>query len=375
MNDLEFRRRVLQSFGASNAVAEELLRYTENVFDGQSADPEAVLEDEPFVESWRRYAHEAHEIGAYECLRSRLIQLQFPVVEGISGTEVYRAATKRGVPPPAGPGLQLLAPKLLRLEIHSTAAGQIPLVISGCRSDFVLLVQALTRRNEPVPIPESMGACMVAGYNNWDRVATYRNEWERNHPGELWKQEFARFSKQKELYQDRFILLSDGPYSGVSADAMGLPEDVWRAASLIIRREHECTHYYTRRVLGSMRNNLFDELIADYMGIVAVAGHFRADWFLRFMGLEAYPNYRPGARFENYMSGISEESASVLRRLAVAAANQLERGPADFGTGMSGPDRPTDVLTALTSSTLEHLAGAANGCTALRAGTIVESHL
>ena len=30
-----------------------------------------------------------------------------------------------------------------------------------------------------------------------------------------------------------------------------------------------------------MRNNILDELVADYMGITAAAGRYRADWFLR----------------------------------------------------------------------------------------------
>ena len=45
-----------------------------------------------------------------------------------------------------------------------------------------------------------------------------------------------------------------------------------------------------------MRNNLHDELIADYAGITAAIGHYRAAWFLRFLGLEDYPTYRPGGR-------------------------------------------------------------------------------
>ena len=43
--------------------------------------------------------------------------------------------------------------------------------MAGAREDFVFLVQSLTQRNEPEPVADSMGACIVAGYNNWDRVA------------------------------------------------------------------------------------------------------------------------------------------------------------------------------------------------------------
>ena len=64
-----------------------------------------------------------------------------------------------------------------------------------------------------------MGACMVAGYNNWDRIRRYRQQWSRKNPtnsGKLaWQQEFIRLIPQKHLYHDRFIILSNGVYSNV----------------------------------------------------------------------------------------------------------------------------------------------------------------
>ncbi|MDT3702963.1 MAG: hypothetical protein ROZ36_07965 [Thermincola sp.] len=131
---------------------------------------------------------------------------------------------------------------------------------------------------------------------------------------------------QKELYQDKFIILSDGPYSAVPAESLGLSEEEWRRLSLIIRREHECTHYFTRRLFSAMRNNLLDELIADYMGIVSAVGSFRADWFLRFVGLEHYPQYRTGARLENYRGDppLSDGAFKILWTLVKLAAERLE---------------------------------------------------
>jgi hypothetical protein len=52
--------------------------------------------------------------------------------------------------------------------------------------------------------------------------------------------------------------------------------------------------YFTRRVFGSMRNNMLDELIADYIGIIEAMGTYQADWFLRFVGLEDFPMVRGG---------------------------------------------------------------------------------
>ena len=87
-------------------------------------------------------------------------------------------------------------------------------MILGGRTDFVALVRALTMRNEPGPVPASMGAYMVSGLNNWDRIVEHRRRWEaeggdRSETG--WQEEFRRLVPRKELYQDRFLIISDGP--------------------------------------------------------------------------------------------------------------------------------------------------------------------
>ena len=353
MIDREARRLILVNYGASGSVVDELLEYTNNDF----LLPETIEtpDDEPFVNAWRGYLEEARLNGAFSCLRTRVVQFAFPIERGISKTEAYIAATRKGELVSDGPGLKLESPETLRIDIHPTAAGAIPLLITSRRQDFVTLVQALIRRNEPVPVPDSMGACMVSGYNNWDRIRSYKREWEQSHPDEPWDREFPRLASRKELYQDRFILLSDGPYSGVIADEMGMPEDVWRPVSLIIRREHECAHYFTRRMLGSMRNNLLDELMADFAGIVAVAGRFRADWFLRFMGLEDFPIYRASGRFQNYTQGMTEGARRVLQRLIVDAARNIEELsiPSPHSTGAQNE---AHHLLYLATFTLEELA-------------------
>ena len=71
--------------------------------------------------------------------------------------------------------------------------------------------------------------------------------------------ELGRLAADKPRYQDRFVILSRGPYSAVPAADTGLSEAEWLERSLVIRREHELTHYFTYRLFGSMRNHLLDE--------------------------------------------------------------------------------------------------------------------
>lgn len=328
---IEFRKDVLASFGAEGEVADEILEYNQNHF-GQVAIDLSTFPwpDEMFVSTWRQYARATEEAGSILPLAKYLVQLQFPVREGISESDEYIAATRRGFTTEVmqqAAGLSWHAPEKCRIAIHPTAAGHVPVIIAEHRQDFASLVQALTQRNEPKTIPESMGACMVAGYNNWHRLGLLRESFLASaSDGGSWAEEFQRIKAQKELYQDRFIILSCGPYSAVPAFALGLREPEWLRLSLAIRRDHECTHYFTRHVLSSMRNNLLDELIADYMGITAAAGRFRSDWLLWFFGLESFPIYRKGARLQNYRGNppLSDRAFAVLQKLVVAAAANLE---------------------------------------------------
>lgn len=358
---------ILRNLGAAPNEITELLTYNENAFDLGSLGPETrfPLPDEPFVSFWESAAAEAGPRGVFAVLRDHLPQLRFPVRQGISESEPYRAATRRGVPVDGiaeATGLEIERPEAIELVIHASPAGRIPLLIARRRAEFAALIQALTRRNEPEPVPEAQGALMVAGYNNWSRIAELRRGWEALPAAEretaTWSEEFQRLQSRRELYQDRFILLSDGPYSAVPAADLGLDETAWREMSLLIRRDHECTHYFTRRLFGSMRNNLLDELIADYAGLVAATGGFRADWFLRFVGLEDFPRYRPGGRLDLYRGKppLSDGAFRVLQALVKRAAENLERFDAGLPRGPRGPEETALLIATLASLRLEELA-------------------
>ena len=272
------RRETLLRCGATDASVDELLVYNKNYFTAPEKMPPLPLPDEPFVDAWRRYAAELESPSKADSVFTRFPQLNFAVQEGASLSSAYLAATRQGVYTKTGPAIPLEG---CTLSLHSTLAGTMPVITAFSRSQFVYLVQAFTKRNEPVPIPESMGACFVSGYANWDRVTMYRHAFELEHPHASWSAAFQMLKADKTLYQDRFILLSRDPYSGVSAKALGVAEDLWPVLSHRLRLEHECIHYFTLRVFGSMRNNILDELIADYFAISAL-GRFRLPRLRRF---------------------------------------------------------------------------------------------
>ena len=363
----KFRSSVLEAYGANAGEIAELLVYNQNLFDhSKMRSPQSFpLEPEPHVAVWSKYLNSATEIGIVKTLKNALVQLHFPIAKGISQTDAYRAATLKGVDPhtiPKATGLKLKQPEAIELQIYPSLAGEIPVLLAVNRADFVSLVQALTRRNEPDPIPDSMGACMVAGYNNWDRIRQYRQQWSQQNPtdsGEIaWQQEFIKLVPQKNLYRDRFIILSNGFYSNVAPEDLGLTAAEWHKLSRTIRLEHECTHYLTRRLFNSMQNNLLDELIADYRGIVAAVGYYRADWFTRFMGLESFPNYSEGGRLQNYRGQppLSNRAFKTLQALVVAAARNLEQFDRTYAQELKFSCNRHFCSIALTYLTLEELA-------------------
>ncbi len=361
------RSRVLVECGAASGLLDELLAYNERPFDRQGGSGAASLPlgDEPHLKAWSEYEAHARAVGAFASLKDRFFQLQFPIREGISREDVYRRATLRGIAPSPfdrGTELELNRPQDLQLVLNPTAAGRVPLLIVPDRGDFVTLVRAFTGRNEPIPVPDSMGACIVSGLNNWDRIARHRERWIEEHADDeaagSWDDEFERIIPKKELYQDRFIILSTGPYSFVPASAVGLAEDEWRRQSLVIRREHECTHYLMYRALGSMKNNLQDEVIADFVGLAHAFRSYPGDMALRFFGLENHPQYREGGRLESYCGDprLTDASIAVVREMVFRTVRNLEEYTRENPEWLNNAAGITRLTLALAGLTLEELA-------------------
>lgn len=356
---------MLRELGASGAVLDELAAYCRNPHAGaMPAELQLPLLDEPQLQDWEDYARDAQSMGAIAALRSRLVQLQFPVEAGISQRDDYRAATRRGEWPTTNAGLggpALVHPEGIQLVLHPTAGGRVPVLTIEARDDFETLVQVFSSRNEPEAVPASMGACIVNGLNNWDRVGRHRRRFEAEHgaaDAAEWAEEFKRLIPRKELYQDRFLLLSSGPYSAVSASDAGLEASDWLKQSLAIRRDHECFHFLTRRVLGAMRNNLLDELLADFVGLVRTFGRYDAALAQRFLGVEDPQRFRPGGRLGNYRGDppLSEDAFVILCGLARRAVARLAVKAQQRGEGLADPAALARFALECYATPLEELA-------------------
>ena len=331
------QERVNQLFarGASLSVAHELLPLTASRFaTGTSAKLNLPLTSEPHVATWQTYVNHAAQQGAWATLRQRLVQLQFPVRAGISTTVAYQHTTRQGAAPnqlAGATGLELEASNDISLAIVPTAVGGLPVITCAARHDFIALAQALVYRNEPAAIPDAVGALLISGYINWNRISGLRADWPstvHDSSDAAWATELREHIRPlPQLYRDSFVLCSSGPYSGVSPSVLGLAPDEWRIASQAIRIGHEATHYTVQRLLGPPENSLIDELVADCCGIIAAGRPFSAEWFLHFMGLDCAPDQRPAGRLVAYLDStkISPEAFGLLSQILAAAARNLER--------------------------------------------------
>lgn len=274
---------------------------------------------------WEEYIDHSTGNIPFHVLRAFYPQLNFPIEEGTDKKQMYRDAVLKGSFIPSDQALQLQKENEITLKLHQSMAYHIPVLTVPDETDFETLIQCLIHKNNPVKIPKSLGASLISGINNWKKINNLKQKWSENNSSLSWNEEFLKnIVPNTHLYKDRIILLSMKPYSNVNAATLDLNNEKWKEISLKIRLEHECVHLYTLKKFGSASNNLHDELIADYIGIVAASGTYQKHWMLTFMGLEEYPKYRSGARLENYLAGMNlsePEFAQVTKIIRNAIEN------------------------------------------------------
>lgn len=175
-------------------------------------------------------------------------------------------------------------PDSIRIEIYDSFAGKVPLIYLPNKNDFETLVtNSVYKGIRPKNLSET-GASFAFGKAN------------------------------------AFIMLSAKPYSNIPASEIGLNENEWAEKSMIIRREHECTHYYTRQIFGISRNCLHDEIMADFFGLYEAFGSYKAKYFQMFMGIVG----NSGGRLKFYTEGLPEKVYNAVAEAAVSASVYLE---------------------------------------------------
>lgn len=182
--------------------------------------------------------------------------------------------------------VEFRSPDTLRIEMYDSVAGRIPIIYVRDTADFEQLVTNIAHKGIRPDNISATGASFISGKTT------------------------------------RFIILSAKPYSNVPASELGLSDEAeWAENSLLLRRGHECTHYFTKQTYGITNNILHDEIMADFIGIYETFGFYRAEWFLRFMGIIK----GSGGRLIVYTENLPENVRNAVSELAELCARSLEK--------------------------------------------------
>lgn len=240
-------------------------------------------------------------------LSHRYHQLLLPIREGMRNTEQYKDAVLRGkCPEEVRPEFSMNENDVL--THFAVPAGDVDVLLLSERADFEHAIQALAYRCEPTPIPDSMGASIISGLINWEKINKHMEEYAASGFSDI-NDEFARFTSEKANYLDTVIILSSGPYSAVPAASMGMDEAEWLEKSVTIRKYHELTHFTSVRLYPENKNALRDEVIADMIGLIAAFGRYDTHAARLFLGIEG-ETYRNGGRLQNYSP--NDDGAAVM---------------------------------------------------------------
>lgn len=190
------------------------------------------------------------------------------------------------------------------LVCEETPAGDILIITLNKRADFEMINYIMANRCTRYDIPATQGAGILDGLINWTKINDHLREWTENEkrkgnedPDE--NEEFARFTSDKNNYLDALIILSNGPYSNVSAETFDYSEQEWQKLSHSIRKYHECTHFVCRRLYKEKIDPIFDELVADSEGVYDTLGCYDRKMIETFLGINE--NGYTDGRLSNYV--------------------------------------------------------------------------
>ena len=233
--------------------------------------------------------------------------------------ETYKDVVLAGEEPPSRSLSHFIMHEQDSVVYEETPAGPVLAVTLNERQDFETFLQIIANKCMPVTIPATQGATLLDGVISWNKInarkEAYLNETAGSGEEADWSAEFARFTSVKTNYTDVMLVLSTGPYSAVNGSEFGIDEEQWRKDSVVIRKYHELNHFICRKCWPEKISAVWDELVADAVGIYAAYGTYDLPMAERFLGIR--DNAYTGGRLENYVD--EEDPAkkkAVLDRLA-----------------------------------------------------------
>ncbi len=221
----------------------------------------------------------------------------------LGDTEGYIRTVSRGIVPERQDLSDFVTDAQDSIVYEMTPAGEVMVITLERRADFELFYRKMGCRCSSEPVAASMGASILDGVANWPRIRSHLEEYCRcerdagREPDTF--AEFKRFTSCKANYHDTVIVLSTGPYSGIKGETFGYDEAEWKDLSHRIRKAHECTHFLCRRKFSEQKDPVWDEIVADAVGILSAVGRYDKTMEAVFLGVNE--NSFTGGRLENYI--------------------------------------------------------------------------
>ncbi|WP_255442431.1 hypothetical protein [Synechococcus sp. PROS-7-1] len=280
---------------------------------------------------WRRWLETTPTSEVWNRLRLELPQLLLQPGTGVREGEAYRRLVLQGAEPLAEDLNQapvLKDPDGLTLEIAEHPTGAVPVLTLKDHDDFVLIVRCLAYRCEDKPVLTTVHAQAISGLIHWGLI---------------------RDLSAKTRCQ--ILLLHRAPYASIPAErSPGRPDqERWLNQSQQWRREHELAHIACTRLVGEMRINLYDELIADALGMLASLGTFDAELFRLALGLSADGTPHDQARAHVYVSQLQPNDRGAACQMVLERARELET----MLQAQQWPDEAMPLLQRLCRSRLD----------------------
>ena len=269
--------------------------------------PSLPLPIQPGIEWWQKWLYKTPREEYLKSLCSYLPQLCINPHHGASKSEIYKHLVLRGNEINIEEDEHILHFKdqqgfSVRLVEHP--CGTYPVIEVEDQSDFVSLVRCLAYRCELKQIQSSVHAQAVSGLIHWGLI---------------------RETSLMERCQ--LIILHRSPYSSLPISVIpGKPTTkAWLEISQHWRLEHELTHLATQQLAGEMRLNLFDELVADALGMLRALNVFSADLFRQGLGLNNDASTTKTGRVHTYLKGLNEDASKLACQYVLQRAHELEQ--------------------------------------------------
>lgn len=262
---------------------------------------------------------------------------QMYLAPGDKGAEAYKTVVRYGKVPAVKSLSHFIMDERDSCIMESTPAGEIMIVTLHVREDFETFLNIMANKCVAKEIPASQGSSIIDGIINWQRIKTHKKEYIKSQLARGsqpdWASEFKLFTAKKTNYLDAIIVLSVGAYSGIPAEHFGFNQAEWIEYSHKIRKAHECTHFICRRKYPSQIDAVWDEVVADAVGIIAAFGRYDLVLEEIFLGIDE--NRYVGGRLENYVRADELDKAAknvhnLLLKIAKLAEGYAGMQPYDF---------------------------------------------